>query len=94
MTDDTAAIDTETAVSTAAATVYEASSSTSASAVVSEGTEPGLVGQHVCYHCDFFCSAYTSSAQHTKAFHHDCEPVFLCSESKTMFGVITQYKHV
>ncbi|XP_049528067.1 uncharacterized protein LOC119461746 isoform X2 [Dermacentor silvarum] len=54
MTDDTAAIDTETAMSTGAATVYEGISSTSASAVVSEGTEPGLVGQHVCYHCDFF----------------------------------------
>ncbi|KAH7966135.1 hypothetical protein HPB49_013989 [Dermacentor silvarum] len=43
MTDDTAAIDTETAVSTTAATVYVASSSLSASAVVSEGTEPGLL---------------------------------------------------
>ncbi|XP_054921526.1 uncharacterized protein [Dermacentor andersoni] len=50
MTDDMAAIDTETAMSTAAATVYEASSSASASAAVSEGTTPGLVEQHVCYH--------------------------------------------
>ncbi|XP_075533966.1 uncharacterized protein LOC142567671 isoform X2 [Dermacentor variabilis] len=50
MTGGTAAIDTETAMSTAAATVYEASSSASASAAVSEGTTPGLVEQHVCYH--------------------------------------------
>ncbi|XP_070378848.1 uncharacterized protein [Dermacentor albipictus] len=54
MTGGTAAIDTETAMSTAAATVYEASSGVSASAAVSEGTAPGLVEQHVCYHCDFF----------------------------------------
>nr|XP_054917434.1 uncharacterized protein LOC126545382 [Dermacentor andersoni] len=93
MTDDTAAIDTEIAMSTAAATVYEASSSASASAAVSEGTLLGLVEQHVCYHCDFFCSAYNSFAQHTKAFHRDCEPVFLCSKCKTKLGVITQYKH-
>ncbi|XP_065289543.2 uncharacterized protein [Dermacentor albipictus] len=90
MTGGTAAIDTETTMSTAAATVYEASSSVSASAAVSEGTAPGLVEQHVCYHCDFFCSAF---AQHTKAFHHDCEPVFLCSKCETKLGVITQYKH-
>nr|XP_050028054.1 uncharacterized protein LOC126523491 isoform X1 [Dermacentor andersoni] len=93
MTGGTAAIDTETAMSTAASTVYEASSSVSASAAVSEGTAPGLVEQHVCYHCDFFCSAYNSFAQHTKAFHHDCEPVFLCSKCKTKLSVITQYKH-
>ncbi|XP_070378693.1 uncharacterized protein [Dermacentor albipictus] len=54
MTGGMAAIDTETAMSTAAATVYDASSSVSASAAVSEGTAPGLVEQHVCYQCDFF----------------------------------------
>ncbi|XP_070387911.1 uncharacterized protein [Dermacentor albipictus] len=52
----------------------------------------GLVGQHVCSKCGFFCTTFSLFAQHTRTVHNGTVTSFVCSMCGSNYFFLKHYQ--